>query len=75
MLGTLLPLHSSTAQRNTNSSYHIILTVLSRVECNWVCHLVVTRSPPETSNAVVIMMAIAQMHYGVSRKPRPFLTF
>ena len=51
MLGTLLPLHSSAAHRNTNSSYHAILAVLSRVGCNWVCHLFVTRTSPPRGGA------------------------
>ena len=51
-----------TSHRNTTISNEAIVAVLSRVGCNWVCHLFVTRSPPEGPSAVVTMMVIAQMH-------------
>ena len=63
MLGTLLSLYSSTAHRNTNSSYHDILAVLSCVGCNWVCHLFVTRTrPPGGLTAGVIVKVTAQSY-------------
>jgi len=46
VLGTLLPLNSSAAHRNTDPNRHAILAVLSRVGCNWVCHLFFTRTLP-----------------------------
>ena len=65
MLGALLQLHSSAADRNTNASYHAVLAVLSRVGCNWVCNLFVRRTPPspgERLTAVVIVIVPAQIH-------------
>ena len=63
MLGTLLYLHSSTSHRNTNLRNDAILAVLSRVGCNWVCHLFVTRITPRRGLTAVAMATVAAQKY------------
>ena len=63
VLGALLQLHSSAAHRNTNSSYQAILVVLSRVGCNWVCHLFVTRITLRGGLTAVVMAMVAAQKY------------
>ena len=50
VLGALPPPHSSPSHCNTNLSIKAILAALGRVECNWICHLFVTRAPPWEAN-------------------------
>ena len=63
MLGTLLSLHSGTSHRNANLRNDTIIAVLSRVGCDWVCHLFVTRiSPMGGLNEIVMAMVVAQKY-------------